>query len=70
MSEECNCVICHACDGLGTVWFDLRGRYLGRHHVDDLDELELCEQCDGFGIIEVCAHCQDHYEQDFSDEFP
>lgn len=60
MSTEtrCSCVSCDACQGSGHVWFDFRGQYLGNRRTDDLDQLELCEECGGNGLSEVCGECQ------------
>ncbi len=60
--EPCRCVPCGACDGSGRVWYsfpgaDRGGRYLGNSRCDDLDEMELCDECHG-GIVEVCDRCQ------------
>lgn len=72
MSDRCECVRCSQCDGSGNVWFEFpgppRGRYLGRHRSDDLDEMETCEECGGSGIVETCEMCaealQEEYERD------
>lgn len=55
--EACTCISCTVCGGTGTVWFDFRGRYLGNSRCDDMDELELCDNCRG-GIVEVCSRCE------------
>lgn len=64
----CECVRCDECDGTGTVWFAFpgpdKGRYLGRHRSDDLDEPETCNQCDGSGLSEVCYECQEREYDD------
>ena len=57
-AEACHCVRCGDCNGSGNIWFDFRGRYLGRGHCDDMDEIETCEQCGGRGIVESCSRCQ------------
>ena len=57
----CECVRCVACGGSGTIWLDMKGRYLGNHRCDDLDEMDMCEDCGGIGITEVCYECQDDY---------
>jgi hypothetical protein len=64
-SEPCRCVRCGDCGGTGSIWVDHRGRYLGSHRSDDLDEMEPCDQCSG-GIVEVCDRCQllDEMEHD------
>jgi hypothetical protein len=64
MSDRCECVSCGACGGSGTVWFDFRGRYLGNHRCDDLDDMDTCEECGGSGIVETCAYCQEMEERD------
>lgn len=60
---SCKCVSCGECDGTGNVWYSFpgppRGRYLGRHRSDDLDEMETCDQCRGRGIVEMCEECAD-----------
>ena len=57
-AEPCRCVRCGACGESGTIWLDVKGRYLGNHRSDDLDDSEPCEDCGGRGIIETCARCQ------------
>jgi RecJ-like exonuclease len=57
-AEPCHCVQCEECNGNGHVWFDFRGKYLGNHRSDDMDELEQCETCGSRGIIETCDRCQ------------
>lgn len=57
-AEPCRCVPCGDCGGTGNVWFDFRGRYLGNHRSDDLDDLEPCDSCGGSGITETCDRCQ------------
>lgn len=55
-AEPCTCVRCTACNGSGTIYFDMRGRYIGRHMIDDLCETESCDMCSG-GIVEPCDRC-------------
>jgi RecJ-like exonuclease len=57
-TKPCSCVRCAACDGSGTIWLDMNGRYLGNRRCDDLDEMERCDECDGSGIVEECDRCQ------------
>lgn len=71
----CRCVSCGSCNGSGHILVDMRGRYLGAHRTDDLDEMELCPDCEGSGISEECAACydgraDDHYVTDFSGLMP
>jgi len=54
----CTCVSCPDCGGSGHYYVDRRGRYLGQHRGDDLDEMETCEECGGSGVSEVCYECQ------------
>ena len=54
--EPCACVRCTACNGSGTIYFDLRGRYVGKSRMDDLDDMEPCDMCKG-GIAEECDRC-------------
>lgn len=57
-AEPCRCVRCADCGGRGSYWVDLRGRYLGIHRSDDMDEMETCESCGGSGIDDTCDRCQ------------
>jgi RecJ-like exonuclease len=57
----CRCVSCSSCEGTGNVWLDFRGKYLGNHRSDDMDELVRCEDCEGSGISEECDECADRY---------
>lgn len=59
MSDVCKCVSCSACGGTGSIWVDFRGRYLGNYRSDDLDEMDICDECGGSGTAEVCDHCMD-----------
>jgi len=59
MAVPCECVMCSACGGSGHIWLDFKGRYLGQHRSDDLDEMESCESCQGTGVTEMCGYCSD-----------
>lgn len=66
--QRCECVRCAECRGSGTVWFSFGGKtYLGSGRCDDLDEMETCGECSGSGIVEVCDHCYDRYEQEMEE---
>lgn len=56
MAEKCTCLKCPTCDGTGTYYVGLGGRYEGAHRSHDLQDPEYCEYCDG-GVIEECAKC-------------
>ena len=62
LSDKCQCVACGECGGTGNVWFTISGKYLGNHCCDDLDNLEVCEECHGSGLSEVCDFCRDQDE--------
>ncbi len=53
----CTCIACPDCNGVGSIWVDYRGRYLGRNRCDDSDELETCQACRGTGYSEQCEEC-------------
>lgn len=55
----CTCVPCSVCGGTGSIWLDFNGRFLGSHRSDDLDEMDVCEDCGGSGIVETCDECLD-----------
>lgn len=55
--EPCKCVHCSFCDGSGNLWVDLGGEF-HKHRLDDLGDLETCDECSGSGIIETCDRCQ------------
>lgn len=63
-SEPCRCVRCSDCGGSGTIYFDLRGHYVGKHMTDDMDDPEPCDMCSG-GIVETCDPCDalDDYDR-------
>ena len=63
MIEVCTCVKCSECNGTGNVWISFSGKYLGRFHCDDLDELDICPDCDGSGITEICDSCMGAEEE-------
>lgn len=67
-AEPCTCVRCSACDGTGSYWVDIGGRYIGSHRSDDLSEMEYCEECSD-GIVEVCDRCQLLEEMDHESEW-
>ena len=60
----CECVGCDACGGRGAIWVDSRGRYLGQHPGDDLDEMEGCPNCNGRGMTEICQYCSEVSDED------
>lgn len=66
-ADPCECVKCAVCNGSGTYWMTISGRYIGISRCDDLDELEHCEFCDG-GYTEVCGRCQILAEFDIEDD--
>jgi len=53
----CTCKPCPECGGTGDVWISFDGEYLGRYRCDDLDELDVCPECDGSGLFEMCDEC-------------
>lgn len=57
-TQPCKCVSCPECNGTGSIWVNLHGRYLGNRRCDDLDSPEPCEECRG-GVVEVCERCQE-----------
>ena len=61
----CRCVRCGGCEGSGYIWVDMRGRYIGAHRTDDLDDMELCPDCQGSGISEECEVCLDRSYDDY-----
>ena len=61
---HCECVPCKACDGSGFYYVSMSGRFLGIHRMDDMAEQEICDDCRGRGLIEVCASCSERVEDD------
>jgi len=59
MKDECTCQKCPECGGTGNIWISFSGKYLGRYRGDDLDELDICPECEGSGIISMCENCMD-----------
>jgi DnaJ-class molecular chaperone len=62
--DECRCVQCPDCRGLGTV------RRYDKSQPSGWD-LDTCEECRGSGVIEECERClmleemaEDEYEQE------
>ena len=53
---SCNCVRCDECGGSGRVWYSFYGEYLGRYRGDDLDEMDTCPECEGYGWF-LCDEC-------------
>ena len=64
----CECVSCPNCRGLGTIRVDFRTG-LPSEGMDDLDELEYCENCRG-GVIETCQRCSEaqQLEEEITEE--
>jgi hypothetical protein len=48
----CECVRCDNCDGLGRV------------RTGFLDDSELCDECSGTGVSDVCDECRDWSDDD------
>ncbi len=57
-AETCSCKPCGSCEGIGSYFVDIGGRYIGLHRIDDLSDRETCEECGGSGIEEVCGRCE------------
>jgi RecJ-like exonuclease len=64
----CHCERCPECNGSGTVWYSFGGEYLGSHRLDDLDQMEPCEDCRGSGIAKVCWECAEEMQKLYEDE--
>jgi len=64
VNDECTCTSCEGCGGTGHVWYSFSGEYLGNSRCDDMDELEVCDDCGGSGIFDVCDHCRVLEEMD------
>ncbi len=63
MAKACTCTKCGECGGTGEVWVSfIDGEYRGRFRCDDLDELDICPDCDGDGITEMCEGCMEEEE--------
>jgi len=60
----CKCIPCAECDGTGVIWYSFSGKYLGNHRCDDLDEMDVCPDCDGSGVAEICDECLEGYEDE------
>lgn len=60
----CSCIPCDECKGTGSIWFSISGEYLGHHRCDDLDQMDICPDCDGEGIVSLCDECREAYEED------
>lgn len=63
MSDKCECVPCDFCKGTGNVWRTIVGGELRKYKLDDLDELEVCPDCDGEGVVDACAYCLDQEDR-------
>ncbi len=64
--EPCRCVLCSLCGGSGNLWVTLDGKH-HLHRVDDLGELETCEECRGTGVEKICDRCR---MMEMEDEIP
>ncbi len=62
-APECHCVPCTICGGSGSIVFDFRGKAIQQRQ-DDLDQVEVCDDCGGTGIAEECGACLDAWAQD------
>jgi len=62
MNTTCTCTRCPECNGSGSVWYDVAGRYLGQRRCDDLDTLDTCDECGGSGVTDECDSCLDWEE--------
>lgn len=56
-AEQCRCVSCGICRGQGTIWVDVP-EY-------PYDDIETCDECQGYGIVEKCDRCQLLDEMEF-----
>ena len=57
MDDKCTCVRCEGCRGSGQVEYD---------GYTDWD-LELCMECGGSGLSEICELCFDRRDDDWDD---
>ncbi len=56
-AKPCQCKPCSICNGNGNIRLDsITGRPTA--FVDDLYDLEPCDQCWGGGLAEKCERCQ------------
>ena len=62
---SCKCVSCDECGGLGSIWISFSGKYMGKHRCDDLDEMDTCPDCGGYGFAEVCDECLEADEREY-----
>jgi hypothetical protein len=53
--EPCRCIRCDMCAGQGNCRVDFDGR--PTDGLDDLYNLETCEDCGGSGITDTCDRC-------------
>lgn len=53
----CSCAECFTCAGTGVIWFAVTGKCLGKSRCDDLDEMEMCPDCNGDGVEVFCEDC-------------
>ena len=67
--NECKCVICKTCHGTGQVWIAFDKTYLGKNRLDDQDELEMCEDCEGTGLEDICDECQLRIDDERNGDF-
>ena len=61
-NEMCGCVRCQFCDGTGFLCVDWVTGDISAHPVDDLYDLETCEECGGLGHF-PCADCREKMEE-------
>lgn len=52
--SNCTYSPCPECGGTGGVWISFNGEHIGRYRIDDLDELDVCPECNGSGIFQEC----------------
>lgn len=60
----CKCVSCDECDGSGSIWISSSGKYMGKYKCDDFDEMDICPDCDGDGLAELCDECREFFDNE------
>jgi hypothetical protein len=47
----------------GRIWISFSGEYMGIYRCDDLDSMDVCPECGGSGLADMCDECREALDE-------